>query len=213
MLLSIAYIGGIATVPGVIFAGFALAPGGLVYTAMERWFHLGEYQPIVAGVGVIVSAILNPDGVTAALNQARAGGRRKAARGHRDSRPRRPRPSLQRDAHEPAARGPTSLRVAFGGVVAVDDVSFQVDEGTLVGFIGPNGAGKTTCIEALTGYVPHATGRVVFDGHDLGGMAPHKRARLGLVRTFQSVELFDDLTVRDNLRAAAEPAHVVAVAR
>ena len=98
------------------------------------------------------------------------------------------------------ARG---LRVVFGGVVAVDDVSFQIDEGMLVGFIGPNGAGKTTCIEALTGYVPHATGRVVFDGHDLGGMAPHRRARLGLVRTFQAVELFDDLTVRDNLRAAA----------
>jgi branched-chain amino acid transport system ATP-binding protein len=95
------------------------------------------------------------------------------------------------------------LRVAFGGVVAVDDVSFHVDEGTVVGFIGPNGAGKTTCIEALTGYLPHATGRVVFDGHDLRSMAPHRRARLGLVRTFQAVELFDDLTVRENLRAAA----------
>jgi ABC-type branched-subunit amino acid transport system permease subunit len=77
MLLSIAYIGGIATVPGVIFAGVALAPGGLVYTAMERWFHLGEYQPVVAGVGVIVSAILNPDGVTAALGWARAATRRR----------------------------------------------------------------------------------------------------------------------------------------
>jgi branched-subunit amino acid ABC-type transport system permease component len=71
MLLSIAYIGGIATVPGVIFAGFVLAPGGLVYTAMERWFHLGKYQPVVAGVGVIVTAILNPDGVAAALPSAR----------------------------------------------------------------------------------------------------------------------------------------------
>ncbi len=77
MLLSIAYIGGIATVTGVIFAGVALAPGGLVYTAMERWFHLGEYQPLVAGVGVIVSAILNPDGVTAALGWARAATRRR----------------------------------------------------------------------------------------------------------------------------------------
>jgi ABC-type branched-subunit amino acid transport system permease subunit len=77
MLLSIAYIGGIATVSGVIFAGVALAPGGLVYTAMERWFHLGEYQPVVAGVGVIVSAILNPDGVTAALGWARAATRRR----------------------------------------------------------------------------------------------------------------------------------------
>jgi branched-chain amino acid transport system permease protein len=78
MLLSIAYIGGIATVSGVIFAGVALAPGGLVYTAMERWFELGKYQPVVAGVGVIVSAILNPDGVTAALGWARAAGRRKS---------------------------------------------------------------------------------------------------------------------------------------
>ena len=94
------------------------------------------------------------------------------------------------------------LRVSFGGVVAVDDVSFAVEEGTLVGFIGPNGAGKTTCIEALTGYLTQATGRIVFDGRDVTGLAPHRRARLGLVRTFQSVELFDDLTVRDNLRAA-----------
>jgi branched-chain amino acid transport system ATP-binding protein len=95
------------------------------------------------------------------------------------------------------------LRVSFGGVVAVDDVSFTVDTGSLVGFIGPNGAGKTTCIEALTGYLPQATGRVVFDRHDVSGLAAHRRARLGLVRTFQAVELFDDLTVRDNLRAAA----------
>ena len=96
-----------------------------------------------------------------------------------------------------------NLRVAFGGVMAVDEVSFHVDDGTLVGLIGPNGAGKTTCIEALTGYLPHATGRVVFDGHDLRDMPAHKRARLGLVRTFQAIELFDDLTVRENLRAAA----------
>jgi ABC-type branched-subunit amino acid transport system permease subunit len=80
MLLSIVYIGGIATVPGVIFAGFVLAPGGLVFTAMDRWFHLGKYQGLVAGVGVIVSAILNPDGVTAAFGRAKAGTRRKIER-------------------------------------------------------------------------------------------------------------------------------------
>jgi branched-chain amino acid transport system ATP-binding protein len=95
------------------------------------------------------------------------------------------------------------LRVAFGGVAAVDDVSFAVDEGSLVGLIGPNGAGKTTCIEALTGYLSQATGVVRFLGRDVTGLPPHRRARLGLARTFQSVELFDDLTVRDNLRAAA----------
>jgi len=95
------------------------------------------------------------------------------------------------------------LRVTFGGVAAVDDVSFTVDDGSLVGLIGPNGAGKTTCIEALTGYLPQATGQVRFLGRDLTGVAPHRRAQLGLARTFQSVELFDDLTVRENLRAAA----------
>jgi ABC-type branched-subunit amino acid transport system permease subunit len=77
MLLSIAYIGGIATVPGVIFAGFVLAPGGLAFTALERWFQLGKYQPLIAGVGVILSAILNPDGVAAAARRARSIGRRR----------------------------------------------------------------------------------------------------------------------------------------
>jgi branched-chain amino acid transport system ATP-binding protein len=100
------------------------------------------------------------------------------------------------------------LRVTFGGVAAVDDVSFAVDDGSLVGLIGPNGAGKTTCIEALTGYLPQATGVVRFLDRDLTGLPPHRRARLGLARTFQSVELFDDLTVRDNLRAAANRRNV-----
>jgi branched-chain amino acid transport system permease protein len=70
-LLSIAYIGGIATVRGAIFAGLVLAPGGLMFTALERWFEIGRYQPLVAGVGVILSAILNPDGVTAKPRQRR----------------------------------------------------------------------------------------------------------------------------------------------
>jgi branched-chain amino acid transport system ATP-binding protein len=95
------------------------------------------------------------------------------------------------------------LSVVFGGVAAVDDVSFAVAEGALVGLIGPNGAGKTTTIEAVTGFVQPAAGVVRFLGSDVTGLPPHRRARLGLVRTFQSVELFDDLTVRDNLRAAA----------
>jgi branched-chain amino acid transport system permease protein len=71
MLLSIAYIGGIATVRGAIFAGLMLAPGGLAFTALDRWFELGRYQPLVAGVGVILSAILNPDGVMAKPRQHR----------------------------------------------------------------------------------------------------------------------------------------------
>ncbi len=95
-----------------------------------------------------------------------------------------------------------SLTVRYGGVHALDDVSLSVDEGTLVGLIGPNGAGKTTCIDALTGFTPHR-GSVWLDGSCIDGFPPHRRARLGLVRTFQSVELFDDLDVRGNLLVAA----------
>ena len=92
---------------------------------------------------------------------------------------------------------------SFGGLRAVDGVELAVRPGERRALIGPNGAGKTTCIEALTGYLPQATGVVRFHDRDLSGLPPHRRARLGLARTFQSVELFDDLTVRDNLRAAA----------
>jgi branched-chain amino acid transport system ATP-binding protein len=97
-----------------------------------------------------------------------------------------------------------SLRVQYGGVVAVDDVSFEIAAGQLVGLIGPNGAGKTTLVDALTGSVRPARGRVVFDGVDVTGRAAYRLARAGIARTFQSVELFGDLNVRENLLVAAE---------
>ena len=108
----------------------------------------------------------------------------------------------------PAARQPlldvAGLRVTYGGVVAVSDVDLKVDEGTIYGLIGPNGAGKTSMVDALTGYTRPAAGRIVFDGRDIGSLRPYRRARLGLARTFQSVELFDDLTVDENLLVASE---------
>jgi branched-chain amino acid transport system ATP-binding protein len=97
----------------------------------------------------------------------------------------------------------TGLAVRFGGVRAVDDVDITVEEGQLVGLIGPNGAGKTTFIDAITGFV-RSTGRVALDGHDLTGLPPHARAQRGLARTWQSTELFDDLTVWENLTVAAQ---------
>jgi branched-chain amino acid transport system ATP-binding protein len=96
------------------------------------------------------------------------------------------------------------VSVAYGGLYAVDRVSLRVDPGSLVGLIGPNGAGKTSLIDAISGFIPTAQGRVLFDGTDLLGAPPHRRARLGLARTFQSLELFDDLSIRDNVLAAAE---------
>lgn len=94
-----------------------------------------------------------------------------------------------------------SISVRFGGVVANDDVDVQIEPGELVGVIGPNGAGKTTFIDAITGFVP-ATGHVRLADADLADRSAAARARAGLVRTWQSVELFDDLDVTDNLSVA-----------
>ena len=96
------------------------------------------------------------------------------------------------------------LTVRYGGLAANDDVNLKVEQGQLVGLIGPNGAGKTTFIDAITGFTALSAGTVTFDGHDLEGLTPDRRAHLGLSRTFQSLELFEDLTVRDNLLVAAE---------
>jgi branched-chain amino acid transport system ATP-binding protein len=95
------------------------------------------------------------------------------------------------------------MSVTFGGLRAVDGVDLHIDDGQIVGLIGPNGAGKTTFIDGLTGYVP-ITGRIHFVGRDIETLAAHHRARAGLGRTWQSLELFDDLSVEDNLRVAAE---------
>jgi branched-chain amino acid transport system ATP-binding protein len=96
----------------------------------------------------------------------------------------------------------TGISVRFGGVRAVVDVDLEVGEGQLVGLIGPNGAGKTTFIDAISGFV-RCDGRVELDGEDLTGAPPHVRAQRGLARTWQSVELFDDLSVGENLLVAS----------
>ena len=95
------------------------------------------------------------------------------------------------------------MSVTFGGLKAVNEVDFRVEQGKLVGLIGPNGAGKTTFIDGITGFVP-TTGRIEFDGHEIATAPAHRRARLGLGRTWQSLELFDDLTIEENLQVAAE---------
>jgi len=95
------------------------------------------------------------------------------------------------------------LTVRHGGLLALDQVSLTVHTGQIAGLIGPNGAGKTTCIDALTGFTRPASGRVILAGRSLDGVAPHDRARTGFARTFQSLELFDDLTVAENLLVSA----------
>ncbi len=100
-----------------------------------------------------------------------------------------------------AALEAAGISVSFGAVRALQGVDLVVGAGKLVGLIGPNGAGKTTFVDAITGFV-QSSGSVHLQGQDISKLPPHRRAHLGLVRTWQTIELFDDLTVQENLAVA-----------
>lgn len=96
-----------------------------------------------------------------------------------------------------------SATIRFGGLVAVNSVSFTLPKGVLFGLIGPNGAGKTTCFNLITGVYQPTEGEILFHGQPLGRLKPHKIAKLGIARTFQNIRLFHSLSVVDNVVAAA----------
>jgi branched-chain amino acid transport system ATP-binding protein len=98
----------------------------------------------------------------------------------------------------------SEAEVRFGGVHALRGVDLQVDPGAVTGLIGPNGAGKTTLFNTICGLQNLNGGQITFDGDSMNGMRPHKRARLGIARTFQRLEVFGSLSVRENVLAAAE---------
>ena len=97
-------------------------------------------------------------------------------------------------------------RLRFGGIVALDDVSLEVAEGSISGLIGPNGAGKTTAFNAITGLYRLDRGDVVFDGRSIRRVRPSRVVHLGIARTFQNLELFPRMTVLENVLVGAHPA-------
>lgn len=95
----------------------------------------------------------------------------------------------------------TDVTKIFGGLIAVNDLSFNVDEGSIVGLIGPNGAGKTTVFNCITGNYKPERGNIRFAGREITGLAPHSIVELGIARTFQSIRLFNRLPVLENVLA------------
>ena len=98
----------------------------------------------------------------------------------------------------------TDVSVHFGGNAALTGVSIDIRPGEVTGLIGPNGAGKTTLFNCITGMQPLQSGRISFDGRDMTRLSPGRRARLGMARTFQRLELFLSMSVRDNVRVAGD---------
>jgi branched-chain amino acid transport system permease protein len=209
-LIAFAYAGGITLISGAVFAGL-ISTQALFPYALDKWLGInGNWFLLFGGAILIITLIQNPDGVAGAFY--RKTHKRPAVEPEHPDKPRDviPAPPLPRTVE--AGRAPVlrvrDLSVAFGGVHALNGVDLEVREGELVGLIGPNGAGKTTFIDAITGFVD-STGTVELDGRDIGRLAPYERARLGLGRTWQSTELFDDLDVGENLTVAAdEPGEV-----
>jgi branched-chain amino acid transport system permease protein len=208
-LIAFAYAGGITLISGAVFAGLISAQALLPY-ALDKWFGLnGNWFLLFGGAVLILTLLQNPEGVAGAfykkthkrpvIRAPRAGAEASAAV--------RPSPARADHASRAAVLRVSGLSVAFGGVHALSDVDLEVRDGELVGLIGPNGAGKTTLVDAVSGFVG-SSGRVELEGHDIGGLEPHERARRGLARTWQSTELFEDLDVRENLMVTSGHAPV-----
>lgn len=98
----------------------------------------------------------------------------------------------------------TDVRKAFGGVVALDGVSIQVQPGSITGLIGPNGSGKSTLLDCVSGFTRPDAGEIVLNGVPVTRLPPHRRAHSGLIRTFQNVRLYEDLSIVEHLLLAAQ---------
>ncbi|MGE4086426.1 MAG: branched-chain amino acid ABC transporter ATP-binding protein/permease, partial [Vicinamibacterales bacterium] len=207
------FIGGIGFLFGPIF-GSTLAPGSLGAQLSNVIFaSVTRYLQLIGGAFVVLLVLQNQDGIAReSINQVAfvTAKLRGWLPGLRRERPpeRVELPSLpegrERDRVRPQVLRVHGLTVRYGGVTAVDEVGFVVEPGRIVGLIGPNGAGKTSVIDAVTGFT-RAVGTVELDGTDVSGWSVPRRARAGVSRSFQSLELFEDATVLDNLRAASDP--------
>jgi ABC-type branched-subunit amino acid transport system ATPase component/ABC-type branched-subunit amino acid transport system permease subunit len=207
--VGLALLGGIGYLAGPVI-GATLTSGGFNEQVLDSISGgIGKYIDLIGGVSIIVIVLLNQNGI--AREQIAQIRLLRTVLGRRIPflRPRPPAPvELPRTELErvpPRTLEIQDVTVRYGGTIAVDAVSLQVRPGTVTGLIGPNGAGKTSLIDAVTGFTRMSGGSLHLDGRDISHWSAARRARAGLGRSFQSLELFDDSTVMDNLRVASDP--------
>jgi sulfate-transporting ATPase len=209
--VGLAVIGGVGYLFGPV-AGATLATGALwgrVFDAISSG--TGKYIVLVGGVSVMVLALLNQNGMVKEWIAQIAFVRSKLARAL---------PFLPAERRQKAVSLPEEtttvtvpprtleirdITVRYDATVAVKHFSATVEPGRVLGLIGPNGAGKTTLIDAVTGFKRAAGGELYLDGENVGGLSATRRARAGIARSFQSLELFEDSTVLANLQSAIDP--------
>ena len=185
--------GGVNTAAGPVV-------GGLVLTLLpELLTGLADYRLILYGLLLLLSIYWLPQGVVGAVVRPRQAG------GPENPLPQRGRGPGEGEQKPAPGKAPETLlalehvTVRFGGVTALDDVTLAVPSPGITAVIGPNGAGKTTLLNVLSGYYRPGSGRVTLGGLGIVGAAPHAIARLGVARTFQTAQLFGELTVADNV--------------
>ncbi len=103
------------------------------------------------------------------------------------------------------------VTLRFGGVVALNDVNFEIRRGEILGLIGPNGAGKTTCFNAMTGVYTPTEGTIRFKGKEIAGTKPHRINHLGIARTFQNIRLFPEMSALENVMVGCDARHKTSV--
>ncbi len=209
-LVGFGVVGGVGWLAGALYGGL-LQVGSLASAVLDEFGStVSSWLPLAGGVLLLIVLLTAPDGMAAeGLKHVQALVRLVVRRPTRAVRL----PDLAVE-HDHRVDGRTlelnNISVNFGGVKAVSEVTLTVGPGEIVGLIGPNGAGKTTLIDAATGFVQVNSGSIHVGETDVTRQTPAARTRAGLSRSFQSLELFDDLTVLDNLRAASDQRDVKA---
>ncbi len=207
--LIVTLFGGVGTVWDPVIGASVLIPLSESLQA-ELGDKLPGIQGVVYGLAIIVIILVAPEGVFWKLRDRLVGKRGSVAAGQGAAAPSGavPTGTVPHRALPAPVGGRTILELsgvskAFGGLKAVQDVSFAVEQGMILGIIGPNGAGKTTLFNLLNGFLALDAGTVKFEGHDLVGLKPNRVCRLGIGRTFQVVRVFQRMTVLQNVIVGA----------